>query len=57
MIRASSPEAARADVAAGRGTFVEVTEEASVHDRRAACRMEIALARGLRRALKDGSGA
>ena len=53
----------RADVAAGRGTFVEMTERtspASLHDRRAARRIEIALAevdaalKHLRRALKDG---
>jgi hypothetical protein len=59
-------ERIRADVAAGRGTFVEITERtapATLHDRRAARRIEIALAEAdaalkhLRRALNDGSGA
>jgi glutathione S-transferase len=74
MIRAGNMEAARAatvalleriraDVAAGRGGFVEMTERtspASLHDRRAGRRIEIALAevdaalKHLRRALKDG---
>jgi hypothetical protein len=59
-------ERIRADVAAARAPFVEATENtwrASLHDRRATRRIEIALAevdaalKHLRRVLQDGSSA